>query len=102
MKFKWNDENTQEAVDRYAESDKSIKALKEIADALDTSHRSVIGKLVHTGDYQVQDTSVSKKPKDEGPTKKEILNDLRARDFNADGFEGATKDALNRLSVLVA
>jgi len=96
MTFKWNEDNTKEAVDQYAESDKSKEAVKAIAKALETSYRSVIGKLVHTGDYEVQEKAV-KAQKDESPSKKETLADIRATGFDDTGLKGATKDALTRV-----
>ncbi len=98
-KFKWNDKNTKEAVDQYEASNKSIEAVKAIAEALETSHRSVIGKLVNVGNYVKQEKAETKKV--EGASKKDLLADLRAKGFNADGFDGATKDALVRLVDLV-
>jgi hypothetical protein len=33
----------------------------------------------------------------QGPTKKELLRDLENLEFDVTGFEGATKDAIERL-----
>ena len=67
----------------------------EIATAIDKSVRSVRSKLVREGVYVAKPTVASKKV--QGPTKKELLRDLENLEFDVTGFEGATKDAIERL-----
>jgi len=67
----------------------------EIATAIDKSVRSVRSKLVREGVYVAKPKVASKKV--QGPTKKELLRDLENLEFDVSGFEGATKDAIERL-----
>lgn len=67
----------------------------EIATAIDKSVRSVRSKLVREGVYVAKPKVASKKV--QGPTKKELLRDLENCNFDVSGFEGATKDAIQRL-----
>lgn len=67
----------------------------EIATAIDKSVRSVRSKLVREGVYVAKPKVASKKV--QGPTKKELLRDLENLEFDVTGFEGATKDAIQRL-----
>jgi len=67
----------------------------EIATAIDKSVRSVRSKLVREGVYVAKPKVASKKV--QGPTKKELLRDLENLEFDVTGFEGATKDAIERL-----
>ena len=70
--------------------------VKDIADAIGKSVRSVRSKLVREGVYVAQE-----KPKTSlehvGPTKKELLNRLEEVDPNAPlgGLMGATKEAIS-------
>ena len=72
------------------------ESLKALADELGKTERQVRAKLVHMGLYRAAEKPVAE-PKDEGPTKKEILAAIEARGFNTEGFDGATKAALSRL-----
>jgi len=67
----------------------------QIADSIGKSIRSVRSKLVREGVYVAKPKPVAKR--DQGPTKKELLNDLDATGFDVAGFEGATKEAILRL-----
>ena len=66
-----------------------------IADSIGKSVRSVRSKLVREGVYVAKPKPAAKR--DQGPTKKELLNDLEATGFDVAGFEGATKEAIVRL-----
>lgn len=99
-KFKWDDSNTAKAVEEYENGDKSQESLEAIGDMLGTSKRSVIGKLVQLGVYVKQDKPKSE-PKDEGPSKKEILAGIDGAGFSRDGLDNANKDALRRVAGLV-
>ena len=69
--------------------------IEEIARRLKRTVRQIRGKLVHMKLYQAQPKV--KGFKDEGPTKDEMLAEMRVRGFDATGFEGATKAALARV-----
>lgn len=71
-------------------------ALDAIAEAVGKSKRSVISKLVREGVYEPSPKGVSTN-KDEGPSKKDLLNSLDESGFSSKGFEGATKEALSRI-----
>jgi len=70
-------------------------AVEDIASSIEKSVRSVRSKLVREGVYVAKPKATSQKI--QGPTKKELLNDLEATGFDVSGFEGATKDAIMRL-----
>jgi hypothetical protein len=71
--------------------------LDEIAAAVSKSVRSVRSKLVREGVY-VATPKAKVAPKDMGPSKKELLNDLeQIVGFDVTGFTGATKPALATL-----
>lgn len=73
------------------------KSLEDLADALGKSVRSVRAKLVREGVYTAPEKT-TKTAKAEGPTKKELLNDLEQLvPFAVDGFMGATKEAIASL-----
>ena len=67
----------------------------DIAASVEKSVRSVRSKLVREGVYVAKPKATSQKVM--GPTKKELLRDLEATGFDVAGFEGATKDAIQRL-----
>lgn len=75
----------------------SGKDVAEIAEAIGKSVRSVRSKLVREGVYVAQ-PKVAKSPKAEGPSKKEMLNELEAlAPFKIDGLMGATKEVIGAL-----
>jgi len=70
--------------------------LDRIAETLGKSVRSVRAKLVREGLYVTPVKGATAKK--EGPTKKELLNDLeKVAPFPVDGLVGATKEAINHL-----
>lgn len=69
--------------------------VEAIASSVEKSVRSVRSKLVREGVYVAKPKAKSTKVM--GPTKKELLKDLEATGFDVSGFEGATKDAIERL-----
>jgi len=87
---KWTEERTEQVLRLYDESDKTPEAVKAIAGAMETSHRSVIGKLVEQKVYQAPEKPEPAK-KDEGPTKKDLQADLEDVGIDVEGSEGATK-----------
>jgi len=104
-KFKWTQDASQKAVSMYVEADKSQNSLDDIARALSTeevqvSRRQVIAKLTSEKVY-IRPEPAPKAPKDEGPTKAEIMARISATGFDTEGFEGATKPALTRLAVML-
>lgn len=70
-------------------------AVEAIAESIEKSVRSVRSKLVREGVYVAKPKAKSTKVM--GPTKKELLKDLEATGFEVAGFEGATKEAIERL-----
>ena len=84
-------ELTSQIIDQY----QAGVDVAEIATAIDKSVRSVRSKLVREGVYVAKPKVASKKV--QGPTKKELLRDLENLEFDVTGFEGATKDAIQRL-----
>lgn len=86
-------EMTAKAIEMY----ESGTALEEIAEAIGKGVRSVRSKLVREGVY-VAPEKPAKAAKVEGPTKKEMLNELESlAPFSVDGLMGATKDAIGEL-----
>jgi len=70
--------------------------LDTIAETLGKTVRSVRAKLVREGKYIAPEKGTTTKK--EGPTKKELLNELeRFAPFPVDGFAGATKNAIMHL-----
>jgi hypothetical protein len=76
------------------------EGLGAIAEALNKPVRSVRSKLVREGVY----VAAPEKPKakrEEGPTKKELLNQLESLvDFEVNGLMGATKEAIAHVIAL--
>ena len=73
--------------------------LDAIADDIGKSVRSVRSKLVREGVY-VAKPKANTSDKREGPTKKELLNQLESiAPFEVNGFMGATKSAIADLLV---
>ena len=70
--------------------------VEAIAESIEKSVRSVRSKLVREGVY-VAKPKVTSRQNGSGPTKKELLKDLEATGFDVAGFEGATKEAIERL-----
>jgi len=70
-------------------------AVEAIAESIEKSVRSVRSKLVREGVYVAKPKAKSTKVM--GPTKKELLKDLETTGFDVAGFEGATKEAIERL-----
>lgn len=67
----------------------------QIANDIGKSVRSVRSKLVREGVYVAKPKA--KTTRVMGPTKKELLKDLETTGFDVAGFEGATKEAIERL-----
>ena len=91
----------------YTETDMSVltnmygelgnEGLDRIAETLNKTVRSVRAKLVREGLYVAPEKGAAKAKK-EGPTKKELLNDLeKVAPFPVDGLVGATKEAISHL-----
>lgn len=71
--------------------------LEQIAEAMQRGVRSVRAKLVREGVYVAPEAPVKEKLP-EGPTKKEMLDELESLvDFDVTGFMGANKDAIAAL-----
>jgi hypothetical protein len=93
-KVNYSDEDVSKLRAMYAE--KGNAGLEEIASALGKSLRSVRAKLVRDGLYVAPEKS-AKVIKEDGPSKKELLIELKDKGFDPEGFEGATKDAIKRV-----
>lgn len=91
----YTEEQTQAIIADY----QAGKTVEEIAEATSRAVRSVRAKLVREGVYVAQEKPV-KAPKEEGPTKKEMLIELdslvKAYDLpmKTDGLMQATKEAI--------
>ena len=73
------------------------QSVETIADAMGKAVRSVRSKLVREGVY-VATEKATKAKREEGPTKKEMLQELETlATFPVDGFMGATKEAIQAL-----
>lgn len=70
------------------------EGLDEIAEKLQRPVRSVRSKLVREGVYVAAEKPKAAK-REEGPTKKELLNQLESLvSFDVNGLAGATKEAI--------
>jgi len=90
---------TQSQVERIVTmySDMGNEGLDAIAAEVGKSVRSVRSKLVREGVY-VATPKAKAAPKDTGPSKKELLNQLEEIvGFDVTGFSGATKPAIASL-----
>lgn len=73
------------------------EGLDQIAEMLGKTVRSVRSKLVREGLYQAAPKKTAVK-KDQGPSKKELLNELEAIvGFDVTPLQGATKEGIQRL-----
>jgi len=90
----YTEELTAAIVDRYTAGE----SVEDIAESIGKPVRSVRAKLVREGVYVAQEKPKAA-PKDEGPSKKELLRSLEslAPHFPIDGFVNATKEALTAL-----
>ena len=98
-KVNYSDADVVKLRDMYAQLGNG--GLDAIAKDLGKSVRSVRAKLVRDGLYVAPEKS-AKAPKEDGPSKKELLMELETKGFDPSGFEGATKDAIKRVISLVA
>ena len=91
----------EQIVSMYA--DLGNEGLQDISDAVGKSVRSVRSKLVREGVYVATPKAAAPK-RDQGPTKKELLNQLEGLDpqMPVNGLTGATKEAIEYLIAKVA
>lgn len=76
------------------------EGLDEIADKLQRPVRSIRSKLVREGVYVAAEKPKAAK-REEGPTKKELLNQLESLvAFDVSGLMGATKEAIAHVIAL--
>jgi hypothetical protein len=76
------------------------EGIEHIAQTLARPVRSVRSKLVREGVYVAVEKAVKAK-REEGPTKKELLNQLESLvDFEVNGLMGATKEAIAHVIAL--
>jgi hypothetical protein len=91
-KVNYTESMVEQMLQMYAEL--GNEGIEKIAETLGKPVRSVRSKLVREGAY-VADPKAPKAAKVEGPTKKELVNELESLvDFPVDGFMGATKEAI--------
>jgi hypothetical protein len=93
----YTEEMTAQLHNLYAEL--GNEGLDKIAETIGKPVRSVRAKLVRDGIYVAGEKA--KTAKKDGPSKKEILNEIEKLGFACDGLEGATKEALYRIKGLV-
>lgn len=89
----YDEDTTNKLLELYEEH--GTEGLHVIAEKLGKTERSVRSKLVRLGKYKPKDKAANRKT--EGPSKKELLRDIENAGFKVDGFESATKPALQRL-----
>ena len=94
----YSDELTAKVISDYQEG----VELDAIADEIGKSVRSVRSKLVREGVYVATEKPTAQR--DNGPTKKELLNQLEGLDpqMPVNGLAGATKEAIAYLIVKVS
>jgi hypothetical protein len=95
----YTDEMTAKVVEMYvtSENDNSVDNLEAIAVAVGKTAKSIRAKLVKEGAYVVVEKSATK-VKDDGPTKKDLINDLTdLTGLELAGIDGANKPALTEL-----
>ena len=88
----WTADEQKKVIDAYL----SGVSVDELVTETGRSKRSIQGKLVAEKVYVVPEKPKNVK-KDDGPSKKEILNEIAATGFDVDGLDNATKSALGRL-----
>lgn len=89
----YTEELTAAIVERY----QAGESVEDIAESIGKAVRSVRSKLVREGVY-VAAEKPNKAKREEGPTKKEMLNELESLvPFPVDGLMGATKEAISYL-----
>lgn len=91
---KWTDEQVATLETGYVKGD--VASVEALMAELGKTKRQVVGKLVAMKLYEKPAEPV-KQAKVEGPSKKELLADLRALGFDDEGLQGATKDAIVRV-----
>ena len=94
--------DTEEMVGAITSAYQGGTPVDEIAETIGKSKRSVISKLVREGVYVATEKPTS--TRDNGPTKKELLNQLEGLDpqMPVNGLAGATKEAIAYLIVKVS
>ena len=93
---------TEEMVAAITSAYQAETPVQEIAGMIGKSKRSVISKLVRKGVYVATEKPAS--TRDNGPTKKELLNQLEGLDpqMPVNGLTGATKEAIAYLITKVS
>jgi len=92
----YTDEDTARLISLYMEHGND--GLDTVAELMNKSVRSVRSKLVREGAYVASPKAKRATEATEGPSKKELLNDLETIvGFDVTGFSGATKTALSTL-----
>lgn len=105
-KIKWDTATESKLAASYKAGRESNKTndvlLAELAAEFDKTKREVQGKLVHMKVYSV-DAKAPAAAKDEGPTKKDFVAELRALNvpFDADGLIPCKKDTIAEIVAYV-
>ena len=94
----YDEHTTERLLELYEEY--GTEGLSVIAEILQKTERSVRSKLVREGVYIPKNKASMRKT--EGPSKKELLRDIESKGFDVNGFESATKPALERLLNLIS
>ena len=97
-KVNYTTDQVKEMIAAYAEHGNAV--IDELAEKFGKSKRSVISKLVREHVYVAPEKPAAA-PRDEGPTKAELLADMKAADFDPDGLENATRGGLVKVLDLV-
>lgn len=101
-KVNYSDSQTAKAREMYValraadEKPDNDTVLDTIGTEIGKSRKSVRAKLVREGVF-VADTKPEAAPKDDGPTKKEKLQELDLLSVNTKGADGATKEFLDEV-----
>ena len=108
--FKWNDEKAKFVVDMYNENGKDNGTIDAIAVAVAGQYpvegenvptsRQIIGKLVSEKVY-VKVEKPKAQPKDDGPSKSDLLSRLDELQVATEGADGATKGFLSAVIAAV-
>ena len=97
-KVNYTDEQVKEMVSAYNEHGNSV--VDELAEKFGKTKRSIISKLVREHVY-VAPEKPAPAPRDEGPTKAELLADMKSANFDPDGLENATRSGLVKVLGLI-
>jgi hypothetical protein len=100
-KSNWTEQESTLAVDTY-NPDNSETSLAEVEAQLPgKTRRQIIAKLTHAKVYKAPPKPERKTPVDDGPTVKEIMDEIRSMGFDPENFANTRKAGLIQLRDLV-